>query len=87
MYFQLIKWVSTKDDDDSEKAKEENLKNYSRLMNQIANAEWIEHKTKLVQEMNNVEAQNYEQLYDQIKVHTSFILDFYMKFIFYCSLS
>jgi THO complex subunit 7 len=36
-------------------------------MNQIANAEWIEHKTKLVQEMNNVEAQNYEQLYDQIK--------------------
>jgi len=63
----LIKWVSTKDDEDSEKAKEENLKNYSRLMNQIANAEWIEHKTKLVQEMNNVEAQNYEQLYDQIK--------------------
>ena len=38
-------------------------------MNQIANAEWIEHKTKLVQEMNNVEAQNYEQLYDQIKVN------------------
>ena len=73
LYMQLIKWVSTKDDEDSEKAKEENLKNYSRLMNQIANAEWIEHKTKLVQEMNNVEAQNYEQLYDQIKVHKFFL--------------
>merc|ERR1739844_86405 len=63
----LIKWISIKDDDDSEKAKEENIKNYSRLMANIAQCEWIESKTKLVQDMNKVEAQNYDQLYDKIK--------------------
>ena len=64
----MIKWISIKDDDDSEKAKEENIKNYSRLMANIAQCEWIESKTKLVQDMNKVEAQNYDQLYDKIKV-------------------
>lgn len=63
----LIKWVSTKDEEDSDKAKEDNAKSYSRLMANLAQCEWIESKTKLVQEMNRVEAQNYEQLYDQIK--------------------
>lgn len=66
--FQLIKWVSTKDDDDAEKAKEENFKNYSRLMASIAQCEWIENKSKLVQEMTLTETQNYENLYEKIKV-------------------
>ena len=41
-------------------------------MANIAQCEWIESKTKLVQDMNKVEAQNYDQLYDKIKV--TFIL-------------
>ena len=60
--------MTTKDDDDSEKAKEENVKQYSRLMASLAQCEWIESKTKLVQDMNKVEAKNYDQLYDDIKV-------------------
>jgi len=63
----LIKWVTTKDDEDSDKTKEENVKQYSRLMASLAQCEWIESKTKLVQDMNKVEAKNYDQLYDDIK--------------------
>ena len=64
----MIKWVTTKDDEDSDKTKEENVKQYSRLMASLAQCEWIESKTKLVQDMNKVEAKNYDQLYDDIKV-------------------
>ena len=66
--FQFIKWVTSKDDiEDSEKAKEENRKQLSRLMASIAQCEWIENKSKLVQNMNRTEAKNYEKLYEKIK--------------------
>ena len=59
--------MSSKEDDDGERGKEENKKQYSRLMASIAQCEWIENKSKLVQDMNKVEAKNYEELYDKIK--------------------
>jgi hypothetical protein len=65
-----------KEDDDAEKIKEDNLKAYSRMMATIVQCEWIDNKSKLVQEMNAKEAQNYEQLYAHIKV-------FFKRCIFY----
>ena len=65
---QFIKWVVTKDDEDSDKAKEDNKRQYSRLMASIAQCEWIENKSKLVQDMNRTEAQHYEMLYEKIKL-------------------
>merc|ERR1712080_315216 len=64
----FIKWVTTKDDtEDADKAKEENHKQLSRLMASIAQCEWIENKSKMVQKMNGTEAENYEKLYEKIK--------------------
>jgi len=67
----FIKWVVTKDDEDAEKAKEDNKKQFSRLMASIAQCEWSENKSKLVQEMNRTEAKNYEKLYEKIKLEIS----------------
>ena len=36
-------------------------------MASMAQCEWIESKSRLVQKMNRVEAENYEVLYDKIK--------------------
>merc|ERR1712166_945003 len=58
-------------DEDSEKAKEENKMQYSRLMASIAQCEWTENKSKLVQDMNRTEAKNYEKLYEKIKLEIS----------------
>ena len=71
IFLQFIKWVSSKDDEDVEKAKEENKKQYSRLMASIAQCEWNDKKSKLVQEMNKTEAKNYEKLYEKIKTDIS----------------
>merc|ERR1739844_21121 len=67
----FIKWVVTKDDENPEKAKEDNKMHYSRLMASIAQCEWTENKSKLVQDMNRTEAKNYEKLYEQIKLEIS----------------
>ena len=61
----------TKDDEDADKAKEDNKKQFSRLMASIAQCEWSENKSKLVQEMNRTEAKNYEKLYEKIKLEIS----------------
>ena len=73
IYFdlQFIKWVVTKDDENPEKAKEDNKMHYSRLMASIAQCEWTENKSKLVQDMNRTEAKNYEKLYEKIKLEIS----------------
>ena len=68
---QFIKWVVTKDDEDPERAKEDNKKQYSRLMASLAQCEWTENKSKLVQEMNRTEAKNYAKLYERIKLEIS----------------
>jgi len=67
----FIKWVVTKDDEDADKAKEDNKKQFSRLMASIAQCEWSENKSKLVQNMNRTEAKNYEKLYEKIKLEIS----------------
>merc|ERR1711934_42682 len=58
----FIKWVVTKDDENPEKAKEDNKMHYSRLMASIAQCEWTENKSKLVQDMNRTDAKNYEKI-------------------------
>jgi len=67
----FIKWVVTKDDEDTDKANEDNNKQFSRLTASIAQCEWSENKSKLVQEMNRTEAKNYEKLYEKIKLEIS----------------
>ena len=63
---QFLQWVSTKDEDDSEKTKEEHRKQHSRLLASLAQCEWIQAKSSLVRDMNAKEAENYEKLYDKI---------------------
>lgn len=67
LFFQFLKWTSTKDYSDSEKAREEDKKQFSRLMASMAQCEWTESKSKMVQEMNRKEAENYQLLFDNIK--------------------
>lgn len=62
----FIKWVSS-NEENVEKSKEENQKQYSRLMASLAQCEWIEGKSKLMQNMNRLETENYENLHEKIK--------------------
>ncbi len=45
----------------------ENMKEYAKLVSTLVQCEWIDGKSKLVQEMNAREAENYEKVFANIK--------------------
>lgn len=63
----VVKWCSVTDDDDSEESSANDVKRHAGLVAQLLHIEWTDAKSKLVQEMNEREANNYEHILEVIQ--------------------
>jgi len=63
----VVKWCSLSDEDDSDEAAANDVKRHAGLVAQLLHIEWTDAKSKLVQEMNEREAKNYENILEVIQ--------------------
>ena len=64
-FFQVVKWCSQSEGGvagDEEGSSNHDVKRHAQLVAQLLHIEWTDAKSKLVQEMNEREAKNYENL-------------------------